>query len=84
MRNREELCRKITEMHPEIGECGLDIDVTLDEGKKVWVVNLKREGHELRHHLEYSDADSCMDGEQCVSLGLEIAQLKKNIMGEQF
>jgi hypothetical protein len=25
-----------------------------------------------------------MAGKQCVSLGLEIAQLKKNIKGEQF
>jgi len=25
-----------------------------------------------------------MDGKQCVSLGLEIAQLKKNIEGQQY
>jgi hypothetical protein len=30
------------------------------------------------------DADACMEGKQCVSLGLEIAQLKKNIAGEQY
>lgn len=84
MLDREELCKKITEIYPEIGECGIDIDVTLDEAKKVWLVNLKKGGHEMQHHLEYSDADSCLDGKQCVSLGLEIAQLKKNIEGEQF
>jgi len=27
---------------------------------------------------------SSMDGKQCVSLGLEIAQLKKNIEGQQY
>ena len=33
MLDREELCKKITEIYPEIGECGIDIDVTLDEAK---------------------------------------------------
>ena len=84
MLDREELCKKITEIYPEIGECGIDIDVTLDEEKKVWLVNLKKGDHEMQHHLEHYDADSCLDGKQCVSLGLEIAQLKKNIAGEQF
>jgi hypothetical protein len=45
---------------------------------------LKKEGHELQHHLESADADACIDGKQCVSLGMEIAQLKENIMGRQF
>ena len=84
MLDREELCKKITEIYPEIGECGIDIDVTLDEKKKVWIVDLKKGSHELKHHLEYPDADACVEGKQCVSLGLEIAQLKKNIEGEQF
>jgi hypothetical protein len=33
----------------------------------------------LKHFLEQADADLCMEGKQCVSLGLEIAQLKDNI-----
>ncbi|MDW7773587.1 MAG: hypothetical protein SCH71_11935 [Desulfobulbaceae bacterium] len=84
MHDKEELCRKIRELYPEIGECGIDVDVKHDELKKVWVVDLKKEGHELQHHLEYPDADACMEGKQCVSLGLEIAQLRKNIEGKQY
>jgi hypothetical protein len=84
MLNKEELCGKITEIYPEIGECGINVDVTHDDQKKVWIVDLKKDNHELRHHLEYPDADDCMEGKQCVSLGLEIAQLKKNIEGEQY
>lgn len=84
MLDRKELCNRITEIYPEIGECGIDIDVSLDEQKKVWVVDLKKGGHELKHHLEYPDADACIEGKQCVALGLEIAQLKKNIQGDQF
>ena len=84
MLNREELCKKITDIYPEVGECGIDIDVTHDEKKKVWVVDLKKGSHELQHHLGYSDADACLEGKQCVSLGLEVAQLKKIIQGDQF
>jgi hypothetical protein len=84
MLDRKKLCKKITEIYPEVGECGIDIDVTHDAKKKVWVVDLKKGDHELKHHLEYHDADACIEGKQCVALGLEIAQLKKNIQGEQF
>ena len=84
MYSNQELCGKITKLYPEIGECGIDIDVLHDDKKKVWVVDLKKDGHELKHYLEYPDAYNCMEEEQCVSLGLEIAQLRKNIEGHQF
>ena len=78
------LCDKIQEMFPEIGECGININVMHDDNKKAWVVDLKKDNHELKHYLDYPDADNCMEGRQCVSLGLEIAQLRKNIEGKQF
>mgnify|MGYP001164758417 FL=1 len=78
------LCRKITRLYPEIGECGIDIAVTYDEAKKAWVVHLKKDTHSLDHYLELLDADLCMEGKQCVALGLEIAQLRNNIEGKQF
>ena len=80
----KELCIKIRDLYPEVGECGIDIDVLHDDDQKIWVVDLKKDGHELKHYLEYPDADNCMEGNQCVSLGLEIAQLRKNIEGQQF
>ncbi len=84
MHDRNELCSKITSLYPDIGTCGINVSVDYDSNKKCWVVDLKKEGHELKHYLESVDADTCMDGKQCVSLGLEIAQLKKNIMGNQY
>jgi hypothetical protein len=79
-----ELCEKIISFYPEIGECGIDIDVDYDQSKNTWVVHLQKDTHSLDHFLEVLDADRCMDGKQCVALGLEIAQLRKNIKGEQF
>ena len=84
MYTKEELCKKITDIYPEIGECGLDIDVSYDDEKKAWVVDMIKGSHELKHYLDLPEADECMEGNKCVPLGLEIAQLKKNIEGKQF
>ena len=84
MYNEMELCQKITSLYPEIGQCGIDINVDYDQSKNTWVVHLKKDTHSLNHFLEVMDADKCMEGKQCVSLGLEIAQLRKNIEGKQF
>ncbi len=84
MYSKESLCNKITTLYPDIGECGIDILVEYAPEKKVWLIDLKKGGHELKHHLEIPDADACMENKQCVSLGLEIAQLRQNIEGNQF
>jgi len=84
MFNANQLCQKITNLYPEIGVCGIDIDVTKDEAEKTWVVHLKKGTHSLSHFLELMDADRCMDDKQCIALGLDIAQLTKNIEGKQF
>ncbi|MDJ0876886.1 MAG: hypothetical protein QNJ48_08620 [Desulfobacterales bacterium] len=79
MIDKEQLCAKITELYPDIGECGIDLDVTYDEEKQAWIVDLKKDKFELKTYLEDGDADKCMLGQQCVSLGIEIAQLRTNI-----
>jgi len=79
MYNKNELCEKIKGIYPDIGECGIDVDVEYDEGKKAWIVDLKKDNHELKTHLEPAEADQCMEGKQCVALGLQVAQLKANI-----
>ena len=79
MYDKKELCEKIRELYPDIGECGIDVDVDYDEAQKSWTVNLKKDQIQLKHFLEDQDAELCMGGKQCVSLGLEIAQLKDNI-----
>lgn len=84
MYDKKELCEKIIAMYPEIGACGLNLDVNFDDEKNTWVVRLNKDNHTLTHYLDVPEADHCMNGRECVSLGLEIAQLKKNIEGQQF
>ena len=79
MHDKEELCRKITELYPDIGECGIDLDVAFDDQQERWVVHLKKDHLKLKTFLEEGDAEKCMIGQKCVGLGIEIAQLRGNI-----
>jgi hypothetical protein len=79
MYDKAELCEKIRTIYPDIGECGIDIDVNYDQNQKSWVVYLKKDKHELKTFLEDGDAERCLLGEKCVGLGIEIAQLRANI-----
>ena len=79
MIDKEELCKKIADIYPDIGRCGIEVQVEYDETQKRWVVDLKKNGQELKTFLEDGDAERCLEGIQCVSLGIEIAQLRGNI-----
>jgi hypothetical protein len=79
MIDKKELCDKIRRLYPDIGECGIDVDVEYDQGQKAWVVHLKKDNQKLKTFLEDGDAEKCMLGQKCVGLGIEIAQLRTNI-----
>jgi hypothetical protein len=79
MHNPKTLCEKIRTLYPDIGTCGIDVNVAYDDDQKAWVVELKHERRLLKTFLEDADADLCMSDTQCVNLGLEIAQLRDNI-----
>lgn len=77
MYDKKQLCEKILQLYPDIGQCGIDMDVQYDKAQKSWVVYLKKGHQTVKHFLPGEDADLCMDGKQCVSLGLEIAQFTR-------
>jgi hypothetical protein len=79
MIDKAELCSKIVEIYPDIGECGIDIDVDYDDEQQRWVVALEKDHHRVRTFLENGDAELCLMGKQCVSLGIEINQLKDTV-----
>ncbi len=72
---------KVAEMYPEIEKHGIALNVVFDEVKNAYVIKLKKGVHELTTHLDKADADSCMDGIKCVSLGVQVAQFVKNFEG---
>ncbi len=73
------LCEKIRALYPDVGACGIDIQAEWDEAQRSWVVHLSRGSYRLKTYLEEKDAEQCLMGRQCVSLGIEIAQLRANI-----
>jgi len=75
--DNKELCEKIKDVFPDIGECGIDIDVEYDNDQKTYLVHLEKGGRKIKTHLETDDADTCMEGKQCVGLGIQIAQFRK-------
>ena len=79
MIDKAQLCEKIREIYPDIGQCGIDIDVEYDAEQERWVVDLKKDHHHLKTYLEEGDAEFCLTGKQCIGLGIEIAQLRSNI-----
>ena len=76
MYDKNELCEKIRKIYPDIGQCDIDLNVEYDENQKSWIVYLKKDDRVVKHFLKKEDLDKCMEGIQCVSLGLEIAQIK--------
>lgn len=79
MINGKELCEKITTIYPDIGTCRIDVDVDYDIGKEAWMVDLHRGTHHLQTRLEINEAEQCLEGKQCVSLGIQVAQLVNNL-----
>ena len=77
--NKEELCHKIEQIYPDIGTCGIDVKVAYDDENERWKVFLKKDNKSLETFLEPGDAELCLQGKQCVSLGIEISQLKDNV-----
>lgn len=69
---------KLREMYPEIEKHDLALAVCFDTNKDAWIVQLSKGKHELTTHLEKKDAEACLDGIQCIYLGVQIGQFVKN------
>jgi len=79
MIDKKQICKKIREIYPDIGACGIDVQVEYDATQNRWVVDLKKDQHQLKTYLEPGDAENCLEGRKCIDLSIEIAQLRGNI-----
>lgn len=78
-----ELVEKLKQMYFEIDKQGLDLSVEFSHEKDAWLIHLKKGEHELTTHLERRDADKCLEGVECVYLGVQIGQFVKNFEADQ-
>lgn len=74
----ETLTEKLKEIHPEIDRYGLGLKVRFDKIKKAWAATFSKEGHTMDTYLEDKDVEACMNGEQCVYIGVQLGQFIKN------
>jgi hypothetical protein len=74
----DQLRAKILEMYPEIPQHGITLSLSFDDEKNAYIIDFRREGHELTTHLEKKDADDCMNNIKCVYLGVQVGQFIKN------
>ena len=69
----KELLAKISGFYPELEKYGVTMTTTFDEAKKAWVVSLKKDGNEQKTHIEQEDAEKCLQGVECIHLGVHVA-----------
>ncbi len=68
------LANKIREIHPALDRYGISLRIAFDDGKDAWIVHLRKDGNELWTHINAVDAAKCLDGIECVHLGVQIGQ----------
>lgn len=73
-----ELAKKLREMYPEINAHDLNLDLEYKPEKDYWIIKLDKGDFKLHTFLEKKDADACLEGVQCVYLGVQIGQFVEN------
>lgn len=73
---------KLMEMYPEISASGIHLKLAMDEERDAWVVNFEKGGHTRYAFLDKKDADACMDGTQCIYLGVLVEQYIRDLENE--
>lgn len=77
MFSKNEVCQKVTELNPDLGTCDVDIDTYYSNSKKSWIIVSKKGDHDIVHYLDKKDIKNCLDGVECFSLGLDVAELTR-------
>ncbi|MBW1782719.1 MAG: hypothetical protein JRL30_18510 [Deltaproteobacteria bacterium] len=77
--SKDQLKAKLLELYPEIKSFGLEVQLDFDENKDAYVVTFSKGAHSRHAFLDRQDADSCMEGNACIYLGVLIAQYIKDL-----
>jgi hypothetical protein len=73
---------KLLEMYPEISEHRIALRLAFDEERDAWVIRFEKENHSRYAFLDKKDADACMDGQQCLYLGVLVNQYIQDLERE--
>jgi hypothetical protein len=70
----DQLRAKILEMYPEIKKHEISFSLRFNGEKNAYILDFKKDKHELTTHLEKKDADDCLNNIKCVYLGVQVGQ----------
>ena len=73
---------KLLEMYPDISQHHIALRLSFDEDREAWVIRFEKGGHSRYAFLDKKDADACMDGQQCLYLGVLVEQYVKDLEQE--
>lgn len=79
MNKATQLCERVKEIYPAIGECGKEAPVTWSPLEHGWVIQVQEKLFRLNEFLEFLDAAKCVHGDKCVALGRQIERLRKEL-----
>lgn len=79
---KADLEKKLHEMYPEIEKYGLILSLEFSDDLEAWIVSFEKENHKRHAILDKKDADSCIDGDVCIYLGMLITQYVKDLEEE--
>uniref|UniRef100_I2PWQ3 Uncharacterized protein n=1 Tax=Desulfovibrio sp. U5L TaxID=596152 RepID=I2PWQ3_9BACT len=74
MTDPKAIAQAITTLYPEVSRHGVDITVADDPATGDWLVTMRREGNSLSTHLAKKNAEECLEGIQCTTLGIQIGR----------
>lgn len=79
---KDDLKKRLVEIYPEITKYGLSLTLGFDEPKNAWIVTFSKGNHQRHAILDKKDADSCIEGNTCIYLGVLIIQYIKDLEEE--
>jgi hypothetical protein len=79
---KNDLKKRLVEIYPEITKYGLSLTLEFDEPRNAWIVTFSKENHKRHAILDKKDADSCVEGNTCIYLGVLIIQYIKDLEEE--
>ncbi len=68
------LKNRIEELHPEIIQQGIVLNVSFSQEKSAYMLKFTKGRDDLVTYLDPKDADDCMDGRKCVNLSIQLTQ----------
>ena len=64
--SKDNLKEKLLEIHREISQKGLSLNIEFDDKYDSWVITFSKSGHSRHAFLHKKDADECMMGKKCI------------------